>query len=97
MGRKLHPKTQKLGFTSPRVNKHLASKKGFRQKRNVFLSVPLRSTPLFLEVPAKKEHSFFFFNPGSCGFWGILEIPAGMHNLAEDKAVALAAYFLFLM
>jgi hypothetical protein len=63
MGRILHPETRKLGFKSPRVNKHLASKKGFRQKRNVFLSIPLWSVPLFLEVPAKKEHSSFFFKP----------------------------------
>jgi hypothetical protein len=32
-------------------NSEIASKKGFRQKRNVFLSIPLRSVPLFLEVP----------------------------------------------
>jgi hypothetical protein len=62
-GQKLHPETWKLKFTIPRVNKHLASKKGFRQKRKVFLSIPLRSALLFLEVPAKKECSSFFFKP----------------------------------
>jgi hypothetical protein len=70
MGRKLHPKTWKLGFTSPRVNKHLASEKGFWQKRNVFLR--------------KKNVVPFFLNPGSCGFQGIPGIPAGMHNLAVE-------------
>jgi hypothetical protein len=62
-------------------NSEIASKKGFRQKRNVFLSIPLRSVPLFLVVPAKKERSSFFSIPDSCGFRGILWITVGMHNL----------------
>jgi hypothetical protein len=49
-GPKLHPKTWKLGFTSPQLNKHLASKKGFWQNRNMFLSIPSWSILLFLEV-----------------------------------------------
>jgi hypothetical protein len=89
MGRKLHPKTWKLGFTSPRANKHLASKKGFQRKINVFLSIPSRSVPFFLEVPEKKEHSSFFLNPGSCRFQGILGIPAGMHNLVLHVSLAV--------
>ncbi len=44
-------------------NLEIASKKEFRQKRNMFWSVHLWSIPLFLEVPAKKECSFFFFEP----------------------------------
>ncbi len=39
------------------------SKKGFRQKMNVFFSVPSWSVLLFLEVPVKKEPSSFFFEP----------------------------------
>ncbi len=29
----------------------------------MFLSIPSQSVLLFLKVPAKKEHSFFFFEP----------------------------------
>ncbi len=54
----------------------------FWQKRNVFLSIPSRSVRPFLDVPAKKECSSFFLNPGSCRFQGIPGIPAGMLNLA---------------
>jgi hypothetical protein len=44
--RKLHPGTRKLGFTSPRVNKHIASEKGVPAKKE---RVPSQSVPLFLE------------------------------------------------
>jgi hypothetical protein len=84
MGQKLHPKTWKLEFTSPRVNKHLASEKGFWQKRNVFLSIPLRSVPLFLEVPAKKEHSSFFFEPR------FLRIPGNSRDSCRNAQPSLA-------
>jgi hypothetical protein len=59
--------------------------KGFWQKRNVFLSVPLRSVPLFLEVPAKTEHSSFFFEPRRflwiSGNFGYSCRNAQLHNL----------------
>jgi hypothetical protein len=55
----------------------------FWQKRNVFLMVPLQSVQLFWAFLPKRNIVPVFWNAGTAGFWGILGIPAGMHNLAS--------------
>ncbi len=77
-------KVQTLKFFSAYRQYALASKKEFWQKRNMFLSILLRSVPLFLEVPAKKEHSYFFFKPR---FLRILENSRDSWRNAQPRVV----------
>ncbi len=61
---------------------HLASKKGFRQKRKVLLRFLRGLSHFFYRFLQKRNIVSLFSIPGSCGFRGIPGIPARMHNLA---------------